>query len=46
MLAIKPLQKKRAQQDDTIKRAAVNPQTMESDVENVMEIFIFVCFLY
>lgn len=41
MLAIKPLQKKSAQQDDTIKRAPVNPLTMESDLENVMEIYIF-----
>ncbi len=29
--AIKPLQKKRVQQDDVLKRAPVKPQTMETD---------------
>lgn len=34
--AIKPLQKKRAQQDDTIKWQPVGPQTVKSRIENMI----------
>lgn len=34
-----PLQSKRAQQDDMIKRASVTPQTVENNVETMMEIW-------
>ncbi len=39
--SFKPLQKKRTQQDDIIKRAPVRAQTMKNHVENMMEIWHF-----
>ncbi len=37
--AIKPLQKKKMQGDDVIKRAPVKPQMVENHVEDIMEIW-------
>lgn len=39
--AIKPLQEKRPQPDDVIKRQPVKPQTNENDVENMMAKYAF-----
>lgn len=43
--AIKPSEKKSAQQDAIIKSTSVKPQTMENNVENAMKI-LHLCLFY